>query len=86
MKVQTFSIKPIEWETKLEAGAIRLETTNAKFEIRENADGSIRVRAYDVLVTVAVDGSSAIMVAAPFDNSWILDVNGKAYSGQEGME
>lgn len=84
MKVQTFNAKPIEWETRLETGEIRLETKSATFEIRENADGSILVRAYDrTLVIVARDGSSALMVAAPFDNGWIADVNGKAYSGQD---
>lgn len=85
MQVQTFNAKSIEWNTQLEADAIRLETKNATFEIRENPNGSILVRACNgTLVIVATDSSSAIMVAAPFDNNWIADVNGKAYWEQEG--
>jgi hypothetical protein len=83
MKIQTLNLKTITQETQLELPAFRLETRKAIFDIREETDGSLHLRVYDkTLVIVARDSSSAIIVAAPFDDQWIAGVNGKAYTGE----
>lgn len=81
MKVQTLNIATIKQETKLEAENIRIETSRAKFDIIEDHDGSIVIRAYDrTLVVVCQDASSAQVIAAPFDRRWITAISGQAIS------
>lgn len=81
MEVKVLNTKTITHETKLESKRIRLDTKNSTFDIEELEDGSIRLRAYDrTLVVITNDGSSAVMVAAPFDRAWVAGISGEAYT------